>query len=150
MFNLAFVLFAKWWEDQDEPAAQLPNSTARNRPKINITTTQNSFISRSRSSPSGGQSRTSPRVPLSKTSNGGITSTITVFLLFLPSQSFFTKWWAEQDEPTRAIVKDLVASGRLDFVNGGFVQNDEAASHYASIIDQATLGHRCVIFCFQQ
>lgn len=43
----------------------------------------------------------------------------------------------------RDIVRDLVATERLDFVNGGWVQNDEAASHYVGMIDQTTRGHRC-------
>jgi alpha-mannosidase len=40
-------------------------------------------------------------------------------------------------------VRQLVAAGQLDFVNGGFVQHDEAAAHYAAMIDQTTRGHRC-------
>ena len=39
-------------------------------------------------------------------------------------------------------VRQLVNDGRLDFVNGGWVQNDEAASHYVGMIDQTTRGHR--------
>lgn len=52
-------------------------------------------------------------------------------------------WWAEQDEETREVVKSLVKSGQLDFVNGGYVQHDEAAAHYVAMIDQTTRGHRC-------
>lgn len=57
-------------------------------------------------------------------------------------QSFFSKWWALQPEPVRAGVRALVSAGRLDFVNGGFVQHDEAAAHYDAMIDQTTRGHR--------
>lgn len=32
--------------------------------------------------------------------------------------------------------------GRLEFINGGWSMNDEACTHYNSIIDQMTLGHR--------
>lgn len=31
-------------------------------------------------------------------------------------------------------------AGRLEFVNGGWCMNDEAATHYSSIIDQMSFG----------
>jgi hypothetical protein len=54
------------------------------------------------------------------------------------------RWWAEQEEDTRELVSRLVAEGQLDFVNGGYVQNDEATSHYVAMIDQTTRGHMYV------
>ena len=57
-------------------------------------------------------------------------------------QSFFTRWWREQSQSTKALVQKLVDSGQLDFVNGGYVQHDEAAAHYVAMIDQTTRGHR--------
>ena len=57
-------------------------------------------------------------------------------------QSFFVRWWREQSDDTQRTVHELVEEGRLDFVNGGWVQNDEAASHYVGMIDQTTRGHR--------
>ncbi len=60
-------------------------------------------------------------------------------------QSFFTRWWREQSNATQALVKQLVADGQLDFVNGGYVQHDEAAAHYVSMVDQTTRGHRLAV-----
>ena len=37
-------------------------------------------------------------------------------------------------------VKRLVSRKQLEFVNGGWCMNDEAATHYNAIIDQMTLG----------
>jgi alpha-mannosidase len=60
------------------------------------------------------------------------------------SQSFFSRWWRNSDERTHNLVRKLVEQGQLDFVNGGYVQHDEACSHYVAMVDQTTLGHRCV------
>jgi len=57
-------------------------------------------------------------------------------------QSFFTRWWREQTKATKDLVRKLVDNGQLDFVNGGYVQHDEAAAHYVAMIDQTTRGHR--------
>ncbi|XP_077547805.1 lysosomal alpha-mannosidase-like [Haemaphysalis longicornis] len=55
---------------------------------------------------------------------------------------FFTRWWHEQPDDVRETVRDLVQSGQLQFVGGGWTQNDEAVTHYTAIIDQMTLGLR--------
>jgi alpha-mannosidase len=55
--------------------------------------------------------------------------------------SFFMLWWGQQSDAKKAVVRTLVAQGRLDFVNGGFVQHDEASAHYVAMIDQTTRGH---------
>ncbi|XP_064486675.1 lysosomal alpha-mannosidase-like isoform X2 [Ornithodoros turicata] len=55
---------------------------------------------------------------------------------------FFSRWWTEQSPEQRQAVRKLVTSGRLQFVGGGWVQNDEACTHYTAIIDQMTLGLR--------
>ncbi|XP_010679912.3 alpha-mannosidase isoform X2 [Beta vulgaris subsp. vulgaris] len=59
-------------------------------------------------------------------------------------QAFFQRWWAIQDMETQAEVRKLVDAGQLEFVNGGWVMHDEAASHYIDMIDQTTLGHRFI------
>jgi alpha-mannosidase len=57
-------------------------------------------------------------------------------------QAYFTKWWKEQTTATKSEVTKLAAAGQLDFVNGGYVQHDEASAHYVAMIDQTTKGHR--------
>ncbi|KAF8065729.1 alpha-mannosidase [Scenedesmus sp. PABB004] len=54
--------------------------------------------------------------------------------------AFFTKWWQELHEDTRAVVRRLVQEGRFEFTNGGITQHDEATSHYSGMVDQMTLG----------
>ncbi|XP_055477049.1 lysosomal alpha-mannosidase isoform X2 [Psammomys obesus] len=56
--------------------------------------------------------------------------------------AFFSRWWKEQTSATQDTVQELVRQGRLEFVNGGWVMNDEAATHYGAIVDQMTLGLR--------
>ncbi|XP_052022231.1 lysosomal alpha-mannosidase isoform X2 [Apodemus sylvaticus] len=56
--------------------------------------------------------------------------------------AFFSRWWEHQSNATQDIVRNLVRQGRLEFVNGGWVMNDEAATHYGAIVDQMTLGLR--------
>ena len=34
--------------------------------------------------------------------------------------AFFYRWWSEQSEAVQAQVKQLVASGQLEFINGGW------------------------------
>ncbi|XP_078151977.1 alpha-mannosidase-like isoform X2 [Carex rostrata] len=59
-------------------------------------------------------------------------------------QAFFQRWWEEQSKATQSIVKKLVHSGQLEFINGGWCMHDEAATHYIDMIDQTTLGHRLI------
>nr|XP_051693853.1 lysosomal alpha-mannosidase isoform X7 [Oryctolagus cuniculus] len=56
--------------------------------------------------------------------------------------AFFSRWWHQQTFTTRQAVRELVHQGRLEFANGGWVMNDEAATHYGAIVDQMTLGLR--------
>ncbi|XP_039784791.1 probable alpha-mannosidase At5g66150 [Panicum virgatum] len=59
-------------------------------------------------------------------------------------QAFFQRWWAEKSPNIQVIVRKLVDSGQLEFVNGGWCMHDEAAVHYIDMIDQTTLGHRMI------
>ncbi|KHN31257.1 Lysosomal alpha-mannosidase [Glycine soja] len=59
-------------------------------------------------------------------------------------QAFFQRWWREQSDAIQNIVKELVNTGQLEFINGGFCMHDEAATHYIDMIDQTTLGHQFI------
>ena len=50
--------------------------------------------------------------------------------------AFFARWWNEQSNATKDIVKKLVANRQLEFVNGGWCMNDEGTTDYNAIIDQ--------------
>lgn len=56
--------------------------------------------------------------------------------------AFFTKWWYDQTESRKEEVKMLVREGRLSFAGGAWSMNDEAITHYQSIVDQFTWGLR--------
>ncbi|XP_077252285.1 putative alpha-mannosidase At5g13980 isoform X2 [Tasmannia lanceolata] len=59
-------------------------------------------------------------------------------------QAFFQRWWRQQSEALQNVVKELVNTGQLEFINGGMCMHDEAAVHYIDMIDQTTLGHRFI------
>ncbi|KAH8410106.1 hypothetical protein KR009_006063 [Drosophila setifemur] len=54
--------------------------------------------------------------------------------------AFFAKWWKEQSQTMRQVVKKLVNEGRFEFTGGAWSMNDEAAVNYQGVIDQFTLG----------
>ncbi|CBI15496.3 unnamed protein product, partial [Vitis vinifera] len=58
--------------------------------------------------------------------------------------AFFQRWWRDQSKIVQNIVKQLVSSGQLEFINGGMCMHDEAATNYIDMIDQTTLGHRFI------
>lgn len=59
-------------------------------------------------------------------------------------QLYFQEWWNIQNDDKKAIIKKLIENGQLEFVNGGYVMNDEACTYYDDIIEQMTLGHRFI------
>eukprot|EP00029_Vermamoeba_vermiformis_P005720 TRINITY_DN2061_c0_g1_i1.p1 TRINITY_DN2061_c0_g1~~TRINITY_DN2061_c0_g1_i1.p1 ORF type:complete len:972 (+),score=248.82 TRINITY_DN2061_c0_g1_i1:58-2973(+) len=59
--------------------------------------------------------------------------------------AFFWRWWNEQTDDTKEMVRKFVKEGRLEFINGGWSMNDEAATYYTDIVDQLTLGHRFLL-----
>ena len=64
--------------------------------------------------------------------------------------AFFKKWWSEQDQDKKKIVRKLIANGQFNFLNAGFVMNDEGCAYYDEIIEQLTLGHRFIKNEFNQ
>jgi len=58
---------------------------------------------------------------------------------------FFKRWWNEQDDDTKNLVKTLIGNGQLQFINGGYCMNDEAAVYYEDSIDQMTMGHQFLL-----
>lgn len=39
--------------------------------------------------------------------------------------AFFKRWWDEQNDGTKTVVKKLVKNKQLEFINGGWSMNDE-------------------------
>jgi hypothetical protein len=63
-------------------------------------------------------------------------------------QAFFQRWWAEQTPAKQAAVKGLVASGALEFINGGWSMHDEACPTFVDMLDNTALGQRLIYESF--
>jgi hypothetical protein len=59
-------------------------------------------------------------------------------------QAFFQRFFNERSDDEKAVVRQLVAEGRLSFVNGGWSMHDEATTTYVDMIDNTCLGHRYI------
>ena len=53
---------------------------------------------------------------------------------------FFKRWYFEQSEMNREIVKSFIRKGQIEFVGGAYVMHDEANTYYQDILDQTRLG----------
>ena len=60
-------------------------------------------------------------------------------------QAFFQRFFDEADDKTAAAVRSLVASGQLEFINGGISMHDEACTSFVDQIDNTAAGHRYVL-----
>lgn len=54
--------------------------------------------------------------------------------------SFFEKWYRTLNTTTKHQLKSLIKEGRFSFINGGFVMEDEAVSHYTDAANQLRIG----------
>jgi hypothetical protein len=54
--------------------------------------------------------------------------------------AFFEKWYRSQSEEVKNKLKQFIKEGRFEFVNGGWVMNDEACPASQDIIDQLRFG----------
>ena len=78
----------------------------------------------------------------------GILNEVTKELELEPNRTFswsetcyFARWFSEQSARRKAFVREAVASGRLEFVGGGWVQHDESLPTVSAILDSMAEGH---------
>ena len=55
--------------------------------------------------------------------------------------AFYDRFWRDTNATQRAQIRALVESGQLEFIGGGWSQNDEACVRFEDTLDQLTLGH---------
>lgn len=84
-----------------------------------------------------------------------ILDTILVRLLENPDRKFiyvetgfFERWWIQQTASKQADMKKVVASGQLEFINGGWCMHDEAAPHYVEMVENTARGHQFLLKTF--
>ena len=63
-------------------------------------------------------------------------------------QAFFQRWWSDQTPAKQAAVQGLVASGQLEFINGGWSMHDEACPSFVDMLDNTHLGQRLIFNSF--
>lgn len=61
---------------------------------------------------------------------------------------FFWRWWADKNDLMRNVTRQLVEAGQLVFTGGGWSMNDEAVTHYTSIIDNMETGLNWLVDTF--
>ncbi|CAH0594124.1 unnamed protein product [Chrysodeixis includens] len=60
--------------------------------------------------------------------------------------SYLSLWWnSDASDKEKAAFQNLLKAGQIEIVTGGWVMNDEANSHWLSIIQQLTAGHQWLI-----
>ena len=58
---------------------------------------------------------------------------------------FLSMWWNELEDDVKLQVRRLIQREQLEIVSGGWIMADEATTHYLSVIDQLSEGHRWVM-----
>lgn len=56
--------------------------------------------------------------------------------------AYLWKWWKHQHDTVKHQFRKLIRNGQLELIGGAWSMNDEATTHYHSIIDQFTWGLR--------
>ena len=59
--------------------------------------------------------------------------------------AFFYRFWQEASNSTKAKIRKFAQEGRLEFVGGGWVMNDEASTHLEGNTEQMTRGHEFIV-----
>jgi alpha-mannosidase len=59
-------------------------------------------------------------------------------------QAFFQRWVEEQSDEKLEQVRQLVASGQLEFINGGYSMHDEACPTFIDMLDNTHIGNRAI------
>lgn len=54
--------------------------------------------------------------------------------------SFLSRWWQQASDQQKDAVKKLRATGQLEFIGGGWVMHDEAATSLRGVLNQMTEG----------
>ena len=57
----------------------------------------------------------------------------------------FERWYNSESEEVKTTLKKWLNEGRIEFVGGGLVMNDEASPFYQDIIDQMRVGMQFII-----
>lgn len=80
----------------------------------------------------------------SKYENEGfeVLTSILNFRFIYVETAFLWKWWQEQSPSQQEQFKKLINNGQLEIIGGGWSMNDEATTHYHSVLDQFTWGFR--------
>lgn len=58
---------------------------------------------------------------------------------------FFTMWYEQQSDKTKAALKELIKEGRFEFVNAGWSMHDEACPHFEDMINNMMHGHQFLL-----
>ncbi|CAF3685423.1 unnamed protein product [Adineta steineri] len=58
--------------------------------------------------------------------------------------SFLSLWWDQATIQQQQLLKKLISNKQFEIVTGGWVMNDEANTHYFSMLDQLIEGHQFI------